>query len=211
MKQRIGENEGCRVKGTAKINRISGTMDFAPGASMTKDGRHVHDLSLYQKYKDKFNFDHVINHLSFGNNPPASKLVDTGSITPLDGHKFLQHKKYHLINYFLKIVATRFESLDGKHKFDTNQFSVITHDRPLAGGKDEDHQHTLHARGGVPGVAFNFDISPLKIINREEYAKTRLGFILGVVSSIAGVLMVGSLMDRSVFAAQQAIKGKKDL
>ncbi|CAL1203245.1 Endoplasmic reticulum vesicle transporter family protein [Candida parapsilosis] len=211
LKQRIGENEGCRVKGTAKINRISGTMDFAPGASMTKDGRHVHDLSLYQKYKDKFNFDHVINHLSFGNNPPASKLVDTGSITPLDGHKFLQHKKYHSINYFLKIVATRFESLDGKHKFDTNQFSVITHDRPLAGGKDEDHQHTLHARGGVPGVAFNFDISPLKIINREEYARTRSGFILGVVSSIAGVLMVGSLMDRSVFAAQQAIKGKKDL
>ncbi|KAG5418568.1 ERV46 [Candida metapsilosis] len=211
LKQRIEENEGCRVAGTAKINRIAGTLDFAPGASMTKDGRHVHDLSLYSKYKDKFNFDHIINHLSFGNNPPQSQLDDTGSITPLDGHKFLQHKKYHSITYFLKIVATRFESLDGKHKFDTNQFSVITHDRPLAGGKDEDHQHTLHARGGVPGVAFNFDISPMKIINREEYAKTRSGFILGVVSSIAGVLMVGSLMDRSVFAAQQAIKGKKDL
>lgn len=101
--------------------------------------------------------------------------------------------------------------MDYSKRVDTNQFSVITHDRPLIGGKDEDHQHTLHARGGIPGVNFNFDISPLKIINRQQYAKTWSGFVLGVVSSIAGVLMVGTLLDRSVFAAQQAIKGKKDI
>ncbi|KAI5956505.1 ERV46 [Candida jiufengensis] len=209
LKDRINENEGCRVKGSAKINRVAGTMDFAPGFSMTKNGRHVHDLSLYMKYEDKFNFDHIINHLSFGNEPNSAN--DYSSLSTLDGHSFLEHKKYHMNNYYLKIVSTRFETLAGKEKFDTNQYSVITHDRPLQGGKDEDHQHTVHARGGVPGVAFNFDISPLKIINREQYAKTRSGFILGVVSSIAGVLMVGALLDKSVFAAQQAIKGKKDL
>ncbi|CAK9441800.1 uncharacterized protein LODBEIA_P56680 [Lodderomyces beijingensis] len=211
LRERINGKEGCRVKGTAKINRVAGTMDFAPGASMTKDGRHVHDLSLYQKYEDSFNFDHIIHHLSFGNTPTFTAKGVSESIAPLDGHQFLEHKKAHINNYYLKIVSTRFESLDGKHKVDTNQFSVITHDRPLAGGKDDDHKHTLHARGGVPSVAFHFDISPLKIINREKYAKTWSGFVLGVVSSIAGVLMVGALLDRSVFAAQQAMKGKKDL
>ncbi|EDK45597.1 ER-derived vesicles protein erv46 [Lodderomyces elongisporus] len=212
LKDRINQNEGCRVKGSAKINRVAGTMDFAPGISTTSNGQHVHDLSLYTKYPDKFNFDHVIHHLSFGKIPTAiTNLQETDSLSPLDGHSFLQHKRYHMNNYYLKIVSTRFENLDGTKKVDTNQFSVITHDRPLVGGKDEDHQHTLHARGGVPSVAFHFDISPLKIINRERYAKTWSGFVLGVVSSVAGVLMVGALLDRSVFAAQQAMKGKKDL
>lgn len=71
----------------------------------------------------------------------------------------------------MKVVATRFESLDYKNRIDTNQFSVITHDRPLVGGKDEDHQHTLHARGGIPGVNFNFDISPLKLLTVNNMLK----------------------------------------
>lgn len=212
LRERINNNEGCRIKGSTKVNRVSGTMDFAPGSSFSHDGRHFHDLSLYKKYGDKFNFDHIINHLSFGDVPTnngAEEMFD--SIHPLDDHQFMLHKKDHVISYFLKVVATRYESLDYTEKVDTNQFSVITHDRPLVGGKDDDHQHTLHARGGIPGVNFNFDISPLKIINRQQYSKTWSGFVLGVISSIAGVLMVGTLLDRSVFAAQQAIKGKKDI
>ncbi|KAI3406870.2 ERV46 [Candida oxycetoniae] len=200
LRARINENEGCRVKGSAKINRVSGTMDFTPGPSMTRDNIHVHDLSLYLKYKDKFNFDHIIHSLSFG----ELKEVHLGN--PLDNYSFLQHKKFHLSNYYLKVVPTRYEDTNSKLIADTNQFSVITHDRPLQGGKDEDHQHTLHARGGVPGIAFHFDISPLKIINREQHAKTWSGFVLGVVSSVAGVLMVGSLLDRSLYAVQHIRK-----
>lgn len=209
IKERVANHEGCRIKGTAKISRVSGSMEFAPGSLFTSDGRHAHDLSLYYKYGDALNFDHVINHLSFGTNDQATELSTT-TTHPLDGHKFLLHQKSHLSSYYLKVVATRFESIT-KQSIDTNQFSVITHDRPLKGGKDEDHQHTIHGRGGVPGVEFHFDISPLKIINREEYAKSWSGFVLGCVSSIAGVLMVGTLIDRSVFAAQQVLKGKKDL
>ena len=94
LRERINNNEGCRIKGTTKINRVSGTMDFAPGASFTREGRHFHDLSLYTKYPDKFNFDHIINHLSFGEMPvdgQADELFD--SIHPLDDHQFMLHKK----------------------------------------------------------------------------------------------------------------------
>ncbi|KAG7661496.1 ERV46 [[Candida] subhashii] len=208
IRDRVAKNEGCRIKGTAKISRVSGSMEFAPGSLFTSDGRHAHDLSLYAKYGDKLNFDHIINHLSFGTN--GQSTLSTTTTHPLDGHQFLLHQKAHLASYYLKVVATRFESIT-KESIDTNQFSVITHDRPLIGGKDEDHQHTMHGRGGVPGVEFHFDISPLKIINREQYAKSWSGFVLGCVSSIAGVLMVGTLIDRTVFAAQNAIKGKKDM
>lgn len=215
INERINGNEGCRIVGTAQIHRIAGTLDFAPGASITAKGKHVHDLSLYDKHPEKFNFDHVINHMSFGTAPPS--LVQNGEVDsthPLDGHTFALGQKRHQSSYYLKVVPTRFEFLNRKGTLeadvDTYQFSVITHDRPLMGGKDEDHQHTLHARGGIPGVFIHFDISPLKIINREQYAKNWSGFVLGVVSSVAGVLTVGTLLDRGVWAAEKAIRGKKD-
>lgn len=207
LRERIDNNEGCRIVGSTHINRISGNMHFAPGASFTQPGSHVHDLSLYDKYPDKFNFDHVIHHLLFGNEPV---LAAEHSTHPLDGHSLTTGEKRHLASYYLKVVATRFEYLN-TNLLETNQFSVISHHRPLSGGKDDDHQHTLHARGGLPGVFFHFEISPLKIINREQYAKTWSGFVLGVVSSVAGVLMVGALLDRLVWAAEKALKGKKDL
>lgn len=218
MVSRINANEGCRVKGSAKINRISGNLHFSPGIPLTRSGRHMHDLSLWNKYADKFTIDHKINHFSFGEDPGTSRQVASSddsqapSIQPLNGYAFAQGKKNHVALYYLSVVLTRFEFLQGKQQpVETNQFSVITHDRPIVGGRDEDHQNTMHAQGGVPGTYFYFDISPMKIINREEFSKTWSGFILGVVSSIAGVLTVGAVLDRSVWSAEQALRGKKEL
>lgn len=216
MKDRINANEGCRVKGSAKINRISGNLHFCPGIPLTRQGRHLHDLSLWNKYSDKFSIDHKINHFSFGENPESSHpLSEDGqepSIHPLNGYSFNMGKKDHVALYYLSVVLSRFEFLEGKKlPVETNQFSVITHDRPVVGGRDDDHQNTVHAQGGVPGVYVHFDISPMKIISREQYAKTWSGFILGVVSSIAGVLTVGAVLDRSVWSAEQALRGKKEL
>lgn len=209
IREKIERNEGCRVKGRAQINRIAGNLHFAPGSPITMQGRHIHDLSLYRKYGSKFNFDHVINHFSFGSDPHISSDV-TGSTHPLDGYRYELNKKHQVISYYLKVVASRYEYLT-RPVLETNQFSVITHDRPLKGGRDEDHQHTIHAQGGVPGLFFHFEISPLKIINREQYAKTWSGFVLGVISSIAGVLIIGTLLDRSAWAAEKVIRSKKDI
>lgn len=219
LTERIKNNEGCRIKGSAKISRISGNLHFAPGIPLSRRGRHLHDVSLWGKYPDKFSISHVINHFSFGSDPGSSLPLASSqseesapSIHPLDGHRFDQRFKNHVASYYLSVVSTRFEFLEGvKDPVETNQFSVITHDRPIVGGRDDDHQNTLHAQGGFPGLVFNFDISPMKIINREEYAKTWSGFILGVVSSIAGVLTVGAVLDRSVWAAEQVLRGKKNM
>lgn len=208
--QRIQANEGCRIRGTAQVNRISGNLHFAPGPSRIIPGKHYHDLSLYNKYPEKFNFDHFIHHLSFGSEPKQLAKSDDSSHSLNNAEVFLGKKQY-VTSYFLKVVATRYEYLNAEDSLDTNQFSITFHHRPLSGGKDEDHGHTLHPQGGIPGVFFHFDISPLKIINREEFAKTWSGFVLGVFSSIASVLMLGTLVDRSVWAAEKAIKGKKDM
>ncbi|OBA24001.1 DUF1692-domain-containing protein [Metschnikowia bicuspidata var. bicuspidata NRRL YB-4993] len=211
MKERIANNEGCRVKGSTQINRIAGNLHFAPGAPFSARGRHSHDLSLWRKYADKFTLRHRIHHFSFGA-APGGGGGEQLSVSPLDGYAFDVAQKEHVALYYLSVVATRVEFLDAQRPpVDTNQYSVITHDRPIVGGRDDDHQNTLHAQGGVPGAFFHFDILPMKIINREQHAKTWSGFVLGVVSSIAGVLTVGAVLDRSIWAAEQVIRGKKDL
>ncbi|ANZ75264.1 BA75_02348T0 [Komagataella pastoris] len=199
-------NEGCRVSGTAQINRVSGNLHFAPGSSLTSGSRHIHDLSLFEKYPDKFNFDHTVHHISFG------KTIDNQEMSthPLDGYEAATGNKNHLYSYFLKVVATRYESLSGL-TWDTNQFSATYHDRPLEGGRDSDHPNTLHASGGIPGAFFHFEISPLKIINREQYSKTRSAFALGVSASVAGVLTLGSVLDKTIWTADQILRQKKDL
>ncbi|KAG7842221.1 hypothetical protein KL942_000959 [Ogataea angusta] len=200
-------DEGCRVRGTAEIARIGGNLHFAPGSSMNFNEKHVHDLSLYDKHSGKFNFDHTINHFSFGLDDHS--VADYKTTHPLDatGHK--DGQKYHVYSYFLKVVNTRYEFLDGR-KVETNQFSATQHDRPFRGGRDEDHPNTIHAQGGLPGVFFHFEISPLKIINREQYNKTWSAFALGACAVVSGVLTVFTLLDRTIWAANRMLKDKKD-
>ncbi|ODV95179.1 hypothetical protein PACTADRAFT_49927 [Pachysolen tannophilus NRRL Y-2460] len=211
-------DEGCRIKGTVEINRLAGNLHFAPGSSLTIPGKHVHDMSLYYKHENRFNFDHEINHFSFGPDPHEGREIEmvkntkndvVTSTHPLDGHKVIKNEKNHLFSYYLKVVATRYEFLNG-NTLETNQFSSTYHDRPLQGGKDEDHPHTLHARGGIPSLFFYFDISPLKVINREQYLKSLSSFLLGACSAVGGVLTMGYALDRTVWTANKMLKQKKD-
>lgn len=200
---------GCRVQGLALLNRISGNFHFAPGASITGHGNHFHDLTLFTKYEDAFNFDHIINDLSCG--PPLPLASDISSTHPLNGFEVDMDHKQHVYSYYLKVVPTRFEFLDGRPPVETNQMAVTKHDRPLDGGRDEDHPNSRHVKGGVPGVYFYFDMSPMKIINREQLAKSWLLFVLSVVLGIGGVVCLGAVLDRGVTVVNRFIKEKKDV
>ena len=71
---------------------------------------------------------------------------------------------------------------------------------------DEGHQERLHAQGGIPGVFFNYDISPMKVINREARPKTFAGFLTGVCAIIGGTLTVAAALDRGLYAGAARIK-----
>ena len=207
-------NEGCRVKGSAEINRIGGNLHFAPGASLLINGRHVHDMSLFDKHTDKFSFKHIINHFSFGEDSHElqekfeNDKHDHRTSHPLDNVHADAGNKYEMYTYYLKVVNTRFEYINGE-VIETNEFSATKHNRPLRGGRDEIDKNTIHARGGLPGTFFYFDISPLKIINREDYNRSFSAFILSLCSAVAGILTVGSLLDRTIWSARRFIKDKK--
>lgn len=207
-------NEGCRVKGTTKINRIGGNIHFAPGMPMTHKDKHVHDLSLFQREKDRFDFTHTIHHFSFGEDSHElahkfeSDSHDHRTSHTLDNTIKSNTEKWTVFSYFLKVVSTRFEYINGEF-IETNEFSATQHERPILGGRDDDHPNTLHSRGGLTGVFFYFDISPLKIINREVYKKSFGGFLLSFLSAVAGVLSVGAILDRVAFTARKFLKEKK--
>lgn len=207
-------NEGCRVRGTAQLNRVGGNLHFAPGSGTSMAGRHVHDMSLFDKYPDKFSFAHEIRHFAFGDDSHELEQIfandkhDHTTTHPLDGITADAHEKYQMYTYHLKVVNTRFEYISGK-VIETNEFSATQHHRPLNGGPDLENPKVLHARGGIPGLFFYLDISPLKIINREEYNKSFSAFILSLCSAVAGILTVGAILDRTIWSARRFIKDKK--
>ncbi|CAR27716.1 hypothetical protein ZYGR_0N02020 [Zygosaccharomyces rouxii] len=206
-------NEGCRVQGSALLNRIQGTLHFAPGVAFQNPKGHFHDLSLYEKTHN-LNFNHIINHLSFGK-PVTSNARGRGAsvaTAPLDGRQAFPDRDTHMhqFSYFTKIVPTRYEYMD-KMVVETAQFSATLHDRPLHGGADQDHPTTLHTKGGFPGLFVYFEMSPLKVINREQHAQTWSGFILNCITSIGGVLAVGTVLDKITYKAQKSIWGKKSV
>ena len=70
----------------------------------------------------------------------------------------------------------------------------------------------LHNRGGIPGIFFSYDISPMKVINRESRPKTFTGFLTGVCAVIGGTLTVAAAIDRGLYeGARRAGIGKVHL
>ena len=50
------------------------------------------------------------------------------------------------------------------------------------------------------------DISPMKVINREEKAKTFLGFLAGLCAIVGGTLTVAAAIDRALFEGTVRLK-----
>ncbi|KAF1808056.1 DUF1692-domain-containing protein [Eremomyces bilateralis CBS 781.70] len=156
-------------------------------------------------------------------------------VNPLDGtEQHTDDKKYNYM-YFVKVVSTVYLPLGWEKRNDqitnvlgdshdsvglgnfgqgtsgsveTHQYSVTSHKRNLDGGSDADegHKERLHARGGIPGVFFSYDISPMKVINREVRAKSFSGFLVGVCAVIGGTLTVAAAVDRGLYEGQQKVK-----
>jgi endoplasmic reticulum-Golgi intermediate compartment protein 3 len=111
--------------------------------------------------------------------------------------------------YFLKCVATTYNFLSSSQEpINTHQYSATFHHRPISGGVDPEHQHAVHSRGGVPGVYFVYDISPMRVIKREERGNTLGGFLAAVVGGVGGVLVIAGWVDRGVWEVERGLKKK---
>ncbi|PWY95646.1 COPII-coated vesicle membrane protein Erv46 [Aspergillus sclerotioniger CBS 115572] len=160
--------------------------------------------------------------------------TDHHHTNPLDNTKQETNEPGYNFMYFVKVVSTSYLPLGwdplfsssihtaydqaplGSHgiaygaegSIETHQYSVTSHKRSLMGGdaSDEGHKERLHAANGIPGVFFNYDISPMKVINREAQPKTFTGFLTGVCAIIGGTLTVAAAVDRGLYEGVSRIK-----
>ncbi len=250
--------EGCRIEGGLRVNKVIGNFHIAPGRSFSNGNMHVHDLKNYWDTPTKHTFTHTIHHLRFGPQLPDNLHKKLGNkhlpwtnhhLNPLDSTSQETDDVNFNYMYFIKIVPTSYlplgwektwagfreehhatlgsfgASADGS--IETHQYSATSHKRSLAGGDDsaEGHQERLHARGGIPGVFFSYvsfylwiifcsavlltgyqDISPMKVVNREEKAKSFLGFVAGLCAIVGGTLTVAAAVDRALFEGGVRLK-----
>lgn len=168
---------------------------------------HLNPLDDTDQATDEaaYNYMYFVKVVSTSYLPIGAKKsilgVDTSDVTPLGSH-----------------------GINDDGSLETHQYSVTSHKRSLGGGTDqqEGHKERLHARGGIPGVFFSYvsfsifvvndhcshsqDISPMKVINREERTKSFVGFLTGICAVIGGTLTVAAAIDRGVYEGASRIK-----
>lgn len=183
--------EGCQLYGYLEVNRVGGNFHIAPGKSFQHSHLHIHDVQQYRT--SDFDLSHKIRHLSFGTNIP-------GKTNPIDGMEFNTEKGPRTINYYLKIVPTMYEKIDGS-TLSTNQFSMTRHEKTLQFGLGE---------GGLPGIFFTYEMSPMMVKYSEQH-KSLGHFLTGVCAIIGGIFTVAGLIDSVIYHSTRALQRKIEI
>jgi hypothetical protein len=184
------KGEGCQIYGHILVNKVAGNFHFAPGKSFQAHHMHVHDLQPFKMAS--WNISHRINRISFGKEFP-------GIINPLDGVEKTSDVGSAMYQYFVKIVPTIYESLDGT-VINTNQFSVTEHTRMLPPGD----------KTGLPGLFVMYDLSPI-MVKFTERTKSFAHFLTGVCAIIGGVFTVAGIIDSLIYNSMRTLGKKMEL
>ncbi|KAI8971707.1 endoplasmic reticulum vesicle transporter-domain-containing protein [Mycotypha africana] len=193
--------EGCRMHGTLSVNKIRGNFHFSSGRAFNQGGTHIHDMSSFLHNQFNQNFMHEIHHLQFGTHEYQAHLQKRTKlksiINPLDKTKWGNMDAAMMYQYFLKIVASEFDFLTGK-QVRTFQYSVSKQDQVVT------------PRGGLPGVFFMLDHSPMRVL----YSETRptLGSLLtSLCAIVGGVFSVAQIVDNILYTAEKISKQRKTM
>ena len=191
--------EGCQFHGYVAINKVQGNLHISPGKSFNQQGMHIHDLSDYRNEKNNWDFTHTINSLAFGDDIVKNPL---DQVTKKSKTSIVFNVEFELYQYFIKVVGTKVVYMNG-NVVNTNQFAVTEHDRdvsPVFG--------TMPT--GMPGVFFNFEISPM-LVTFTEYRKPFSHFLTDLCAIVGGVFTVAGMIDSILFSAQRKLQFKTDL
>ncbi|KAI7907221.1 endoplasmic reticulum vesicle transporter-domain-containing protein [Cokeromyces recurvatus] len=193
--------EGCRMHGTLSVNKLRGNFHFSAGRAFSQGGTHIHDMSQFLHNEYNQNFMHEIHHLQFGSheyNLHKQKRTKSSTLVhPLDNTKWGNMQAAMMYQYFIKIVPTEFDFLNGKQTR-TFQYSVSKQDQLVTNG------------GGLPGVFFMLDHSPMRIIY-SEWRPTLGSFLTSLCAIVGGVFSVASIIDSALYRAERISKQRKQL
>ncbi|KAF9912536.1 hypothetical protein BX616_010306 [Lobosporangium transversale] len=190
-------NQGCRVHGMLTVNKVTGNFHIAPGRSFQNANMHVHDIQQYLEHG--LDFSHHIRRLTFGQHVPNVQ-------NPLDDQHVDGAEGLYMFQYYIKVVGTTHHYMN-KPPVRTNQYSVTQFNRNL---HYKDEHGRVHQPNGLPGVFFNFDISPMMVVQVEE-RKSFTSFLTGVCAIVGGIFTVASIIDGAIWRAERTLKRKMEL
>lgn len=182
MNEQFAEDGGCQIYGRLELNHQSGNFHIAPHKKLHTGGTPEQQglfnlMDLISFTFDQFNITHTINSLSFGDNFPGIR-------SPLDGKTNMVDDTHAMYQYYIKVVPTKYKKLDGQ-VIESNQYSVTEHKSHLAPGSGR----------GLPGLYFNYEVSPIQALFEERRARRLLPFIVSVCAIIGGVFSVMRIVD----------------
>eukprot|EP00697_Spironema_sp_BW2_P000320 gnl/Spiro4/10412_TR5565_c0_g1_i1.p1 gnl/Spiro4/10412_TR5565_c0_g1~~gnl/Spiro4/10412_TR5565_c0_g1_i1.p1 ORF type:complete len:420 (+),score=94.86 gnl/Spiro4/10412_TR5565_c0_g1_i1:30-1262(+) len=182
---KAGANEGCELSGSLHVNKVSGNFHFAPGKSYEQDQMHIHEFIALDTLH--FNVSHKFNHLSFGK--PYPNMVN-----PLDGVQRDVAEGAAIINYYVKVIPTEYESESAQDEpLKTNQYSVTMHQRPIS----------ADVGALLPGVFVVYDLSPIKVLISRR--RKSLGhFLTNVCAIVGGVFTIAGILDSLIYNASKS-------
>lgn len=172
-------NEGCKISGHLKVNKISGEFHFIPKVKF--DDRTLCNSS---NGKCGLDFSHKINELFFGD---KIKEIDQMRDISID----LGANDNTNYSYFLKLVPVQLSYKKGK-KVNGYQISITRHQRKIS--KDSD----------PPSVNFNYDFSAMTICKTQK-RKPFTSFITGLCAIVGGIYTIAALTDSLLFRAQRSL------
>ncbi|GAA5804324.1 endoplasmic reticulum vesicle transporter-domain-containing protein [Helicostylum pulchrum] len=194
--------EGCRMHGTLLVKKVRGNFHFSAGRAYSHGGTHVHDVSSFIKSDNKQNFMHTIKQLEFGshvyNTQKQKRTKASNLVQPLDNTSWGTMQATMMYQYFLQIVPTEFDFISGAQSR-TFQYSVSKQEQFV-------NQHT----GGLPGVFFMLDHSPMRIIYSES-RPTFGSFLTSLCAIIGGIFSVASIVDSVLYRAERITIQRKEM
>ena len=119
-------DQGCRIEGGFRVNKVIGNFHIAPGRSFSNGMMHVHDLNNYlDSAQPEHTFTHTIHHLRFGPQLPDDMNKKIGAkamswtnhhLNPLDDTEQATDDPAYNYMYFVKVVSTSYYPLGWRSK-----------------------------------------------------------------------------------------------
>jgi len=182
---------GCRVKGSAVVNRVEGNLHIAAGHGAQQDhGEHKHHTHHIKQQDLGVDFSHRVNRLAFG---PA-RAGHTGN--PLDGY-LVRKRPMTQINYLLKVVPTTWDDSSGT-VVNSHQYSVTENIKESQPGA---------LSFPLPGVFIKWDISPF-IIKYQEVSRGIAHLLTRICAITGGTFVVLGLVYQGIRVAYTKFKPK---
>ena len=177
----LNQGNGCHVYGYFNVLKVPGIIIF----SVNNYDKTLSKLMSDEKYSNyKFDFSHKINKFIFGKTRYykfIEKNIRKINYKPLHGIEFSDDKSFNVLGYFINLVPTDI-NINGKHK-EIFQYTFNKHRTPIEGYND------------YPSIIFQYNVSPIKMINRLESKNLfntiiNLSAILGGMYSIINILNI---------------------